>query len=353
MVFDIPELPVTTLSENSFLIQQQDNSNSGDAQLFVNVQPGAQSMEANQTAVVQLPSGVFANSDTSAKTSVEAELSDGQPLPTWLSFNKANGQFTGTPPAGTSGTLEIRLLATDNRGNTARADFTLRISDSSENPASGTANPSENPAQTTTNSGNQFTSGTTSLISFGPSTTGQARELLLVAAPAEQIAIIGRPNEFLLPSGMFSHSDASARVSVEARMADGQALPDWLTFDPKTGKFSGTPPVGTSVTLDIRIVARDDSGQIVEAEFRLRITADETEIAEKESGTDGQESNTPPDRTETPVAAKSAQLIPRGKASLNEQLARFGRQGSDSERSLIANKLQRIADQRIIQKNIS
>lgn len=353
LVFDIPELPVTTLSENSFLIQQQDNSNSGDAQLFVNVQPGAQSMEANQTAVVQLPSGVFANSDTSAKTSVEAELSDGQPLPTWLSFNKANGQFTGTPPAGTSGTLEIRLLATDNRGNTARADFTLRISDSSENPASGTANPSENPAQTTTNSGNQFTSGTTSLISFGPSTTGQARELLLVAAPAEQIAIIGRPNEFLLPSGMFSHSDASARVSVEARMADGQALPDWLTFDPKTGKFSGTPPVGTSVTLDIRIVARDDSGQIVEAEFRLRITADETEIAEKESGTDGQESNTPPDRTETPVAAKSAQLIPRGKASLNEQLARFGRQGSDSERSLIANKLQRIADQRIIQKNIS
>ena len=52
---------------------------------------------------------------------------DGTPLPAWLSFDDATRSLSGTPPLTASGTLDIRITATDPYGATAHEDFDLDI----------------------------------------------------------------------------------------------------------------------------------------------------------------------------------------------------------------------------------
>ncbi|MEQ9490862.1 MAG: putative Ig domain-containing protein, partial [Alphaproteobacteria bacterium] len=45
-----------------------------------------------------------------------------------------------------------------------------------------------------------------------------------------------------------------------ATLEDGNALPDWLTFDSQTGTFSGTPDTGDETQLNILVTASDGQG---------------------------------------------------------------------------------------------
>src|SRR5690606_22163948 len=63
-----------------------------------------------------LPPGLFRHSATNALLTVEAKLSDGRPLPSWLSFDVSTGRFTGRPPAGADGILSIRIMVRDDQG---------------------------------------------------------------------------------------------------------------------------------------------------------------------------------------------------------------------------------------------
>ena len=64
---------------------------------------------------------------------------------------------------------------------------------------------------------------------------------------------------FALPKETFKHAGAKASVVLEARMADGKPLPDWLQFDPGTGRFTGRAPQGIQ-QIEISVIARDNSG---------------------------------------------------------------------------------------------
>ncbi len=59
-----------------------------------------------------LPAGTFTDADTPTLT-LTARLADGSPLPRWISFDSATRTFSGTPPTEFSGTLDIRVFATD------------------------------------------------------------------------------------------------------------------------------------------------------------------------------------------------------------------------------------------------
>ncbi len=59
-----------------------------------------------------IPSDLFSDSDGDA-LAYFAMLADGNDLPSWLVFNRATLTFTGTPPAGASGPLNIRVEAYD------------------------------------------------------------------------------------------------------------------------------------------------------------------------------------------------------------------------------------------------
>ena len=60
---------------------------------------------------------------------------------------------------------------------------------------------------------------------------------------------------------------------LEARQKDGKPLPDWLTFDAGTGRFSGKAPQGVN-EIDVRIVARDATGGEATAKVVLSFNAD-------------------------------------------------------------------------------
>jgi hypothetical protein len=69
----------------------------------------------------------------------------------------------------------------------------------------------------------------------------------------------------------FQDLDLNDSLTYSARLANGQVLPTWLSFDPTTRTFSGTPTDSTS--LDITITATDTAGASTSDSFSLTITA--------------------------------------------------------------------------------
>ena len=70
------------------------------------------------------PTNIFF--DEAPIASYEARLTDGSRLPSWLRFNENTGTFSGTPP-NIPNSLQIRLTASDNDGQTASDVFTLLV----------------------------------------------------------------------------------------------------------------------------------------------------------------------------------------------------------------------------------
>ncbi len=103
--------------------------------------------------------------------------------------------------------------------------------------------------------------------------------LHLVKTPSSQISIVDELSTFSLPTSTFRHSDANARVSLEATLADGSPLPDWLTFDPDSGRFTGKPPKGSGGTMDLKVMARDEQGNVAFTQFLLRIVEEDSNDA--------------------------------------------------------------------------
>ncbi len=56
-------------------------------------------------------------------------MASGAPLPSWLSFDGVSGQFSGTPPEGLSGEIELEVTAKDTEGREAQVTFRLVVGD--------------------------------------------------------------------------------------------------------------------------------------------------------------------------------------------------------------------------------
>ncbi len=75
---------------------------------------------------------------------------------------------------------------------------------------------------------------------------------------------------FQVPAAVFTDAEDDALVFV-ATLADGGALPDWISFDPLTRTFSGEPPQDYNGKISIRVSA-SDGAETVSSEFTLDIT---------------------------------------------------------------------------------
>ena len=62
---------------------------------------------------------------------------------------------------------------------------------------------------------------------------------------------------FTVPAGSFADIDAGDTLSYSATLADGGALPAWLSFDAATQTFSGTPGNADVGSLSVRVTATD------------------------------------------------------------------------------------------------
>jgi hypothetical protein len=64
---------------------------------------------------------------------------------------------------------------------------------------------------------------------------------------------------YQLPRAAFEHSNANSVLSVTARLASGEPLPNWLSFSPEDWSFTGQAPEGIRF-LDVVIIVTDQEG---------------------------------------------------------------------------------------------
>ena len=93
-----------------------------------------------------------------------------------------------------------------------------------------------------------------------------------LAAPIPDLtATIGRVFNYRLAAGTFVDTDLADTITYRAMLDNGSALPSWLTFASGTQTFSGTPPVGSSGTIAIRVTASDTANATASDVFSLRL----------------------------------------------------------------------------------
>ena len=98
-----------------------------------------QSSPANAFWTFQVPAGSLDDPDNDPLT-FSATLGNGDPLPYWLTFNPLTQTFTGTPPRGFVGPIELTVTADDGTANISD-DFLLTVTASNPGPVNLTPNP--------------------------------------------------------------------------------------------------------------------------------------------------------------------------------------------------------------------
>ncbi|MFJ5428079.1 putative Ig domain-containing protein [Pectobacterium actinidiae] len=187
----------------------------------------AQSVAQDGSFSFTVPTGTFTDPDGDTLT-LSATLADGSPLPAWLSFNPATGTFSGTPGNADVGSLSIKVTATDTTNASVSTSFSLTVTNVNDAPVVATP------------------------------------------IPAQSVAQDGSFS-FTVPAGTFTDPDGDT-LTLSATLADGSPLPTWLSFNPATGTFSGTPGNGDVGSLSIKITATDPSSAAISTTFSLTVT---------------------------------------------------------------------------------
>ena len=76
---------------------------------------------------------------------------------------------------------------------------------------------------------------------------------------------------FQIPTNTFVDVDLNDTLTYSATLSNGDALPSWLTFDPTTKTFSGTPAYKDVSNLSLKVTATDKAGASVSTNFTLQV----------------------------------------------------------------------------------
>jgi hypothetical protein len=93
---------------------------------YLNYQVPNQSGQTGQLFTYTIPDSTFIDDDGNNTLTYSAALSNGNPLPSWLSFNSVTKTFTGTPTE--SANLSIKLTVTDTANAIFSCTFALNVS---------------------------------------------------------------------------------------------------------------------------------------------------------------------------------------------------------------------------------
>lgn len=83
---------------------------------------------------------------------------------------------------------------------------------------------------------------------------------------------------FIVPEGTFGDSDGDGDLRYSAALEDGRALPQWLSFDPETLTFIGTPGEADAGVLRLAVKAIDGSGETATERFRITVSLKVAEL---------------------------------------------------------------------------
>ncbi|GFE67498.1 putative Ig domain-containing protein [Chroococcus sp. FPU101] len=193
-----------------------------------------QSTTEDQLFSFQVPENTFDDIDADPLT-YSATLTDGTPLPSWLTFDPATSTLSGTPTNSDiptfSITYSIRVTATDPENASVSDDFALTLTNVNDAPS-------------------------------------------LAIPISDQGTVIDRSFSYELPDNTFTDIDPGEILNYSASLVDGSPLPSWLTFEPISETFSGTPSVADYGALEINVVATDSSGASISDVFALNIDID-------------------------------------------------------------------------------
>lgn len=116
----------------------------------------------------------------------------------------------------------------------------------------------------------QFIQFADHLVSLGIDANN--KPVLGVPGMADQSIEDGAAYSYQIPVTAFIDLDLGDAMSFTATLADGSALPTWLSFNPATRTFSGTPPVAAvGTTIQVKVTATDQGYSISDG-FELDIT---------------------------------------------------------------------------------
>ena len=191
-----------------------------------------------------VPTNTFADQDVGDVLTLSASLADGTALPSWLSFDAGIATFSGTPDDAQVGTLGLRVTATDPDNASVSDFFNLTVSNVNEAPT-------------------------------------------LAAALADQMARETEAFSFVVPSGALADVDPGDTLTYSATLDTGASLPTWLTFDPVTRTFSGTPQGGDVGAINVRVTATDAGSLNASDVFTLTV-----ELNHQFTGTPGNDTLT-------------------------------------------------------------
>ncbi len=172
------------------------------------------------------------------------------------------------------------------------------------------------------------------------------QDALVVNAPMRDAAVgVGERIAVTIPTDTFAHTKADASVTLAASQANGAALPGWISFNPQTGTFEGTPPPGFVGELTVRVIARDNEGRQVVQTFKIAVGTGQGSATPAEGRGQGQADGQPnqPNQPGQGVPGRTGSAIDKlGKPSLAKQFDRHGlaaRQAGVNDLMLAAQKV--------------
>ena len=87
----------------------------------------------------------------------------------------------------------------------------------------------------------------------------------------EGVPDVQAESSFVLPPEAFAHTDHGAVIRLEARQSHGEPLPAWMKFNHADGTFSGTPPEGRPVPVEVQVLAKDNQQREASVIFKLEL----------------------------------------------------------------------------------
>ena len=173
-----------------------------------------------------LPEGVVTDPDGDPLT-LTVTRAGGAALPDWLRFDANTRALTGTPPANFNGVIALELSAADGFASDTQA-FNLIFEAVNDAPE-------------------------------------------IIAPFSDRFSAEDEAIALTLQSDIVVDVDGDA-LTYAVTMADGTALPDWVSFDPATLALTGTPPTNFNGVLDLQVTVTDGTASVSDV-FSLNITA--------------------------------------------------------------------------------
>ncbi|MDD2894211.1 MAG: calcium-binding protein, partial [Halothiobacillaceae bacterium] len=113
--------------------------------------------------------------------------------------------------------------------------------------------------------------GETAVATVNISITGANDAPVVGISLTSQSTLENAEFKYTLPDGAFTEIDNGDTLSLTAMLADGSALPTWLSFDAATRTFSGIPGNLDSGQLEVIVTATDTAGLSVSGNFSLTV----------------------------------------------------------------------------------